>query len=216
MLRINLLPKEVLERRRYEGWYRWVFILAVGLILIVLGIYVLLMLEVSAKNGQLQQIQESSQKYAQDAEQLSIFQKKETELQARQTVAQLALANRINTGQVANDVSLVLPDEVWLGLFEISETTGVTLNAHTPRSASEASDVSYKSIATTLVRLNQLPDIYDVWLTSSANNVFTKFDPPVVSSGTPGSDPKVVDFTVTAKISPPANSAPSTGSPAAQ
>ena len=136
MFRINLLPKEVLERRRYEGWYRWVYIIAVGLTLIILGVYLLLMLEVSAKTTQLQTIQETVTERKAIAEQLSIFENKEQELQARQTVASTALANRVNVGQVAEDVSLVLPDEVWLDLLTINENTGVVMTLETGTSKS--------------------------------------------------------------------------------
>jgi Tfp pilus assembly protein PilN len=215
MFRINLLPKEVLERRRYEGWYRWVFILAVGLILIILGLYVLLLFEVSSKNTQLQTIKESATQQTVLAEQLSIFQNKEQELQARQQVAQTALASRVNVGQVAEDVSLVLPDEVWLDLLTINENTGIVMTAETPRNAGESNDVAYKSVAKTLVRLNELPELYDVWLTTASNGQWQQWAP---STNAESPIPvNVVTFGATTKVVKPAATAaaPGAGSPAA-
>lgn len=210
MFRINLLPKEVLERRRFEGWYRWVFILAIGLTAIILAVYVLLMFEVSAKNSDLQGIQEQAQQFSASAEQLSIFQNKENELQTRQAVAQAALAGRINVGQVANDVSLVLPDEVWLDTLSISQDKGVVLSANTPRTPGETSDVAYKSVAKTLVRLNDLPQLYDVWLSSASNGEWALWANPDSASGT-ALPLKVVIFQASGKIVVPVASGTSGG-----
>lgn len=206
MFRINLLPKEVLERRRYEGWYRWVIILAVGLILIILGVYVLLMFEVSAKNAQLQTIQESANQQKTIAEQLSVFQNKEQELQTRQDVALTALAGRVNVGQVAEDVSLVLPDEVWLDLLTINENTGIVLTAETPRNAGESNDVAYKSVAKTLVRLNELPELFDVWLTTAVNGQWQQWAPTLSADSSP-IPVNVVTFGATTKVIKPATPA---------
>jgi Tfp pilus assembly protein PilN len=211
MFRINLLPKEVLERRRYEGWYRWVFIIAIGLIAIILMVYVLLLLYVGAKNGDLQGIKEQSTQYANSAAKLQVFQDKENELAARQKVAQDALAGRINVGQVANDISLVLPDEVWLDVLSISEDQGVVLSANTPRTSGETVDVSYKSVAKTLVRLNELPQLYDVWLNSAANAEWSQW--AVGASGDPTNALalKVVAFQASGKLVRPGASATATG-----
>ena len=84
-------------------------------------------------------------------------------------IAQTALAGRVNVGQVANDISLVLPDEVWVDLLTINQDTGIILSANTPRTAGESTDVAYKSVAKTLVRLNELPELYDVWLGTATN-----------------------------------------------
>jgi len=200
MFRINLLPKEVLERRRYEGWYRWVFILAIGLVLIVGAVWLLLTVEVNSKQNDLQGIAEQSQSTNAQAEQLSIFQNKEEELQKRQVVAQTALAGRVNVGQVANDISLVLPDEVWLDLLTINQDTGVVLSADTPRTAGESTDVAYKSVAKTLVRLNELPELYDVWLNTATNSTWNQFATRVLQTGGTPNVLKVVAFQASGKV----------------
>jgi Tfp pilus assembly protein PilN len=203
MFRINLLPKEVLERRRYEGWYRWVFILAIGLIAIIFAVSVLLYFDVMSKQNQLQAVLDQSKLYAADAEQLSIFQNKEEELQKRQTVAEAALAGRVNMGQLANDVSLVLPDEVWLDLLTMNQDTGLTLSADTPRTTGESTDVAYKSVAKTLVRLNELPQLYDVWLNSAANATWGQWATANLNAAT-ALPVKVVTFQASGKIVRPA------------
>lgn len=205
MFRINLLPKEILERRRYEGWYRWVGILAIGLIAIIVVVYLGLVIENKSQSDQLQTIQESANQQKTLAGQLSIFENKEQELQTRQNVAQTALAGRINVGQVAEDVSLVLPDEVWLDLLTINENTGIVMTAETPRNSGESNDVAYKSVAKTLVRLNELQEIYDVWLTTASNGQWQQWAPS--NSNTSPIPVNVVTFGATTKVVKPGQSA---------
>jgi Tfp pilus assembly protein PilN len=198
MMRINLLPKEVQERRRYEGLYRWVAYIAIfGLAAVVLA-GAALFFTVNSTENQLNELNQQAQETNTQAEQLSIFQNKEDELQTRESIAQTALANRVNVGQIANDISLVLPDEVWLDLLTINQDTGVVVSGNTPRDAGESTDVAYKSVAKTLVRLNELPQLYDVWLNTASNTTWSQWAPST-SSGTPLSV-KVVAFQASGKV----------------
>jgi Tfp pilus assembly protein PilN len=211
MMRINLLPKEVQERRRYEGLYRYVAYIAIfGLAAVALA-WGWLFFSVGVTESQLQQLNEQAQQTNQQAQQLSIFQNKEDELQARQVVAQTALAGRVNTGQIANDISLVLPDEVWLDLLTINQDTGVVVSGNTPRNAGESTDVAYKSVAKTLVRLNELPQLYDVWLNTASNTTWSQWATIANGQGTP-LPVNVVAFQASGKVMRPGQASGATGS----
>lgn len=199
MFRINLLPKEVLERRKYEDVFGWVFLGAVAAIVVAFGFYGWFWFQANLKQGELTSIQEQSKQYDEEAQQLSIFENKEQELQKRQDVAQTALAGRVNIGQAANDISLVLPDEVWLDTLTIDQLTGMTLQANTPRTPGESTDVAFKSVAKTLVRLNEIPELLDVWLSTATNATWNNWAP------TPGElavapPARVVTFQATGKV----------------
>jgi Tfp pilus assembly protein PilN len=196
MLRINLLPREVLDRQRFEGWYRYIFIITFGLILIVLlaaaGVYV----AVQSTTDELQTAKDRAQQYAEQGRAFDVFEKRENEMAARQAIAQLALADRFNIGKIAEEISLVLPDEVWLDSMNIDQANGLSFIGNTPRSNSQSMNLSYNSVAKTLVRVNALPDIRDVWLTVASNQTWAGYDASSnVTSGTP-----VVQFTTTAKL----------------
>ena len=100
-------------------------------------------------------------------------------------------------GRVAEEVSLVLPDEVWLQQMTLSEVDGLGLTAYTPHSASQSMDVGYKSVAKTLVRLNELPTIHDVWLTTATNAEFGGF---TVATGSTAVPAPTVTFQLAAKV----------------
>lgn len=216
MFKINLLPKEVLERRRYEDWYPRVFLIAAIALLVVIALYALFAFQANSMRGELQSTRDNSEGYRKSAEKLSIFEKKETQLQEREVVAQAALAGRVNVGEVANDISLVLPDEVWLESLTINEETGLILAGNTPRSAGQSTDVAYKSVAKTLVRLSELPGLYDVWLDSAANAQWSKWaittDAAVAgATGAADLNVNVVTFEASGKVVLPPGAASASG-----
>ncbi len=213
MVRVNLLPREVIDRRRFEQWYRYVFIGLVGGVLIVLFAYAGLFLMTQQKVDDLQVLQEEATTLKAQADAYAVFEVKEQELVARSVVAQGALAGRINMGMLAEEISLVLPDEVWLDNISLSQDTGAALVGNTPRSSSESADVAYKSIAKLLVRLNELKSLYDVWLVNASNATWNGWD-------VPEDDPKplpaeTVSFQTTGKILIPAATSTATSAPVA-
>jgi len=213
MVRVNLLPREVIDRRRFEQWYRYVFIGLVGGLLIVLFAYAGLFLMTQQKVDDLQARQEEATTLKSQADAYAVFEVKEQELVARSVVAQTALTGRINMGMLAEEISLVLPDEIWLDSIALSQDTGAALGGSTPRSASESADVAYKSIAKLLVRVNELKSLYDVWLVSATNTTWNGWDVP---EGAPKPLPAdVVSFQATSKIVIPTAPATATPAPAA-
>jgi Tfp pilus assembly protein PilN len=213
MFKINLLPKEVLERRRYEDWYPRVFLIAAVVLVMVIALYALFAFQANSMRGELQSIQEDSQTYQQTAEKLSIFEKKETQLQQREVVAQVALAGRVNVGEVANDISLVLPDEVWLESLTINQESGLVIAGNTPRSAGQSTDIAYKSVAKTLVRLSELPGLYDVWLDSAANAQWTKWAATGAANTVTDLNVNVVTFEASGKVVRPPAAGDATNTP---
>jgi Tfp pilus assembly protein PilN len=216
MFKINLLPKEVLERRRYEDWYPRVFLIAAIALVLVVALYALFAFQANSMRGELQTTREESQQYQQTAEKLSIFEKKETQLQQREVVAQAALAGRVNVGEVANDISLVLPDEVWLESLTISQEKGLILTGNTPRSAGQSTDVAYKSVAKTLVRLSELPGLYDVWLNSASNAQWSKWVASAASATSGGAvnlNVNVVTFEASGKVLRPLSASDAANTP---
>ncbi len=136
------------------------------------GLYI----AVQQKSDELQTAQDTAQKYAEQGKAFDVFEKKEQDLAARQAITQTALADRLNLGKIAEEISLVLPDEVWLDSMTLDEENGVSFHGNTPRPATQSMNVAYKSIAKTLVRLNELRDINDVWLSNATNGVWNAWD----------------------------------------
>lgn len=199
MLRINLLPPEVLERRRWEKWYKYVFFAFFVLLVLTLLVAAWLWLMAQTKQDTLQGLKETSQQYQAQASAFSVFEKKQTELAERETLVNEALAGRVNMGRLADDISLILPEEVWVEVLRVSQETGLDMDAYTPLSSSKSSDVGYKSVAKTLVRLDSLADLEEVWLAAASS---TEYGAWQVETGSepPTTTADVVRFQVNGKV----------------
>jgi len=114
MIRINLLPAEIAERRKYERFYPWLAVFGIVTLSVVLLAWAFLAMQVGARNRTLQQEQETAAQLQQQAEAFSVFEEKESELASRQQTVDQALAGRVKWGKLLNELSLVLPSEVWL------------------------------------------------------------------------------------------------------
>jgi len=201
MMRINLLPAELREKRKYERFYPYVFIVGGVLLAVVVLAWLALQLTASGLSDELQQTQESVNTLEAQAQAFAIFEAQESELQARQQVAAQALTGRVDMGTLLEEVSLVLPDPVWVEELTLNQTDGLVLNAWCPDDTDATLKDGYKVIAATLVRLNALEDLYDVWLTEAASDAYEDFQGKYE-----GESLKSINFESTGKISIPGTS----------
>jgi len=198
-LRINLLPPELLEARRWDKWYRYVFIgfFALLVLLLLIGAWVWLSVQIRVET--LQGLQQQAQEFSVQAQAFSVFEKRQEELVAQRAVVQTALAGRISAGRLADEVSLVLPDETWLEVLSIGEESGLTVAGFTPLSSSQSTNIGYKSVAATMVRLASLPDLSDVWLSTATSTEYSDWQVEDDQTAPTTSQP-VVKFAIAGKV----------------
>lgn len=209
-IRINLLPPEIIEKRKAES-RRLVFV-AVGLTTIaVMGIgWAFLALAVGIKTGEVAATQQQAANLRSQAESFRVFEDRGRDLQARQAIADRALAGRVSWSQLMGDLSLVLPPDIWIDAFDgtqLANASGGTVPAATLTltgwSLDEPIDEAnggFKSIAQLLVRLNDLEQLTNVWLTSAE----------VRPDGYRGES--VINFQSTSQVAVPSSSAGSSAS----
>lgn len=167
MTRINLLPPEIAEKRKAES--RWLYVAAIAIaIFAVLGlVWGFMFLQVQGKQGELASVtQEKSQREA-EAAQLKVFTDQSEQLQKRQQIADQALAARVKWSSVFSEVSLVLPSDVWLETIEGTEKDGLTFTGWALDTSKAGIDYGFKAVAKTLVRLNEVQQLNDIWLEST-------------------------------------------------
>ena len=211
MVRINLLPREILDRRRFEKWYGWVFLAGAVLFVGMAVLWISLSTLANGKIAELQQRQESVNQLKASADAFAVFEQNQAAAQKRVSVANTALAGRLPMGTVAEEISLIMPAEMWLKAIQLDQTTGMTLQGNTPASGKIASDEAFKSVAGLMVRLNVLSSITDVWLTSATIEQFGGFSKSESAAAGTGTTIPSVAFDVVGKIIlPPASSTPST------
>lgn len=199
-MRINLLPPEILEKRRAEKRIIYVALVAMLIFIMLAVVWVLAYMRVDSKQMDLEVRLQEVQATQAKADVLAVFEQKEQDLQARKAVAEQALLNRMNWARLFDELSLVMPTDMWVSSMAWDQDTGIALDGFAIDRATDTPDAGHKSIAKMLVRLADLGDLYDVWLTNSTKTLFL--------------DQPAIQFTATARVrtSTSAPSAESSGS----
>lgn len=189
MMRINLLPPEILERRRAEKRIGWVILAAISIAVVLAGVWTFGYFRVQAKQDELAALQQQVQSTNAQANQLAIFEQRAAELQTRRGLVSLALGDRRDWARLLDEISLVLPADMWVQTISANEEGGLGINGYALDGATDSPDAGHKSVAKALVRLAELDSLYDVWLTSSTKADFQ--------------DSSVIQFSITTKVVAP-------------
>lgn len=200
MVRINLLPQEIIEKRRFETNIRYVVIAGIAVLAVLFAVYGVLTIQSAQRNAELQDRQQTETNLRAQADAFRIFEEKESDLEARLALARQALAGRMEWGRFANELSLIMPSDVWVVTLTCDEDAGVTMFARAVDSDTDVPDVGHKAVAKTLVRLTDLDQLSSVWLSSSVKTTYE--------------EQPVIDFTVTTAVERPDLDEDSDGDPA--
>jgi Tfp pilus assembly protein PilN len=219
-IHINLLPPEILQKRKAES--RRLVFLAVGLTVVaLLGLtWMFGALFVGIKTQEVASAQQDAASLRSQAASFKVFEDRAADLTAREAVANRALDGRIEWSRIMGDLSLVLPPDIWLGTLDgvqrmdnagaapaAGSTTGKTAPGATLTLAGFSLDEpvdkangGFKSIAQLLVRLNDLDQLNNVWLTDAERK-------PAYYRGQ-----NVITFTSTSEVAVPSSTSSSTAS----
>ncbi len=202
MVRINLLPPEILQRRRSEKLVGYAAVAGVALTAVLLAVWGVALFMVSSANQDLQGKKDQAASLQKAAEAFAIFESKEADLAVRRSVVDAALAARVDWARLLSELSLVLPADQWLVRLAAVEEGPPNLTMEgRALDPLDTPDGGHKSIAATLIRLADLEQLSNAWLSRSEKNP-DEFDPFTV-----------IDFEVTADLTtvtttPTANAAP--------
>ena len=207
MIRINLLPPEITQKRKDEHRWRWIVIASIVVAVVFAGVFLLLQLQVSMKQGEVASIRQQAAVLDQQAQRFQIFQVKQAELTSRRTIVANALAGRVDWSRLLSEVALVLPSDIYLTQMGATQpSVGVAGAPNTPGQLTMAGraldvpndvpDLGYKSIAKLLSRLADLQQLDAVWLTDSTK-------PAVVAAGATDRAAYFITFGLSAGVSVP-------------
>ncbi|MDO8915437.1 MAG: hypothetical protein Q7W16_05075 [Coriobacteriia bacterium] len=218
MIRINLLPPEIGQKRKDEHRWQWVIIGGIVAAVVFAGVFMLLQLQVSMKQGEVASVKQQAAVLGEQAQRFQIFQEKQADLAVRRGIVASALAGRVDWSRLLSEVALVLPSDIYLiqmgaaqplaGAAGLPGTPGqLTIGGKALDVPNDVPDLGYRSIAKLLSRLAELQQLDGVWLTNSVK--------PAAATGSIAQTDFFITFGVTAEISAPATAtASSPGVPA--
>lgn len=201
MVRINLLPAEITEKRRFERRFGWVILGGVVVFSAVAVTFFTAMMIGRFQAQELQGLQDEAAGYQKQAEAYKVFEDKQTELSQRQNTVTSAMNGRIDWARLTSELSLILPSDVWLETLQCDEENGLTLQGRA-LDGEDVPDRGFKPLAALLVRLTSLEQLSNVWLTSSSKEPFG------------ASQRSTVSFVITTNVKPTAETSGAPAPPA--
>jgi Tfp pilus assembly protein PilN len=204
VIRINLLPPEIVQKRKDEKRWQWVAIGGVAAVIAVGLVFSALQLQVAGKQSEVASVRQQAEALQQKADKFKIFQEKKVDLDTRRQIADGALAGRMEWSKLLSEISLMLPSDIFLTRLEAlqpasaAEPGKLSLDGKALDYPNDVPDLGYKSVAKLMVRLAELDQLKAVWLSQSSKPA------PTVSQATPGTpinpDSYHILFALTADI----------------
>ena len=204
MIRINLIPPEILQNRADERRWKWMAlaagITAAGLVLF----WAFMALQVTGSTAEVASIDAQATGLESQAAQFQVFQQTEADLTVRKNAVVAAKAGAVDWARMLYELGLVLPKDIYLTAFTGTDAgtgTGstVSLTGQAVDKLSDSPDNGYKSVAKMLVRLSDLSQLDSIWLSSTSV--------PALAAG--ATVAPMISWTVNARIAPDAAATPS-------
>lgn len=222
MTNINLLPPEIAQKRKAER--RRVLMVLSGLAAagVVVFVFVVLRLQVSAGEREVEQLQSQAVRLTSAKVQLQQFADRKAELQKREKIAEDVIAKEIEWAKLLNEISMIIPSDVWLTNIKGSESDGLTFQGWTRETTTSAESTStssstetttvqgHKPVAKWLVRLSLIGELTDIWLTTSQRTEYLE-QPAIQFETTAAWKTPHIPVSASAQTAPPAASQPQSG-----
>jgi Tfp pilus assembly protein PilN len=179
---INLLPRDdYFKRRQKQQKVQWVVVVPVILVVVISGVLSMLFLSASGavkdRNAELATLNaELAAIPTPDASKVQTQTALAAEKQARITAVNAALSRRVAWDRIFRELSLVLPDDVWLTDLSAKSPVSPALAGAAPPSATNVAasgfildgyTYSQAAVARLLGRVTVIPDLYNVQLIKS-------------------------------------------------
>jgi Tfp pilus assembly protein PilN len=171
MIRINLLPPEITEKRKAERRWNYVVLAAVALYVLLGVFWFAIFLQVTTKAADVAGKQQEARSLQAQASGFKIFEDRQQDLQTRQSTADKALEGRIAFSRLFSELALVLPSDAWLTRAHADEKA-FTVAGDAVDSQGDQSSSGFKPIAKLLVHLADVQQLENVWLSSSSKQSY--------------------------------------------
>jgi Tfp pilus assembly protein PilN len=194
VIRVNLLPPEVLQKRKYERFWGYLILGAVMFYVVLAAVAGVLYYMSIGKSVDVANKEQEAASLQVQAEQFKVFEDRQTSLEQRQAVVEQALTDRVAWSKLLTELSLVLPSDVWFESMTVDEKT-VTVEGNAVDHLGDPNASGFKAVAKLLARLGDMREFENLWLTSSSRQHFL---------GQP-----TIHFTLSADVQPKASAADS-------
>ena len=168
MIRINLIPPEILQNRKDERRWKWIALASGVVVAVLVMFWAFMALQVTASKAEVDSIAQEVTGLETQAAQFQVFQRVESDLKVRQGAVVAAKAGAVDWTRMLYELGLVIPRDIYLTSFTGADAgVGANSNVSLAGQAVNKTDNGYKSVAKMLVRLAELNQLDSVWLSNT-------------------------------------------------
>lgn len=175
-IQINLLPLEILEKRKAE---KIISVMIMGIVAIF-AVAVLVFLYsgrlVGTEINKLEELRAENARYEIEISKIAGFESNKIFVEERQQLVNGAVGSKYGWSKWLNNISLLIPNEVWLKSISAQKDGKVVFSGQA-LADSGSRQLGQKSVAKWLVRLSELDDMTDVWLDTSTKDSGARREP---------------------------------------
>lgn len=173
MTRIDLIPLEVVEKHKAR---RLISVIGAGffiVIIIIVVLYALLTGQVMMASNRVDKINQQKKQVQAYINKLKPYEDRKKAVDERKTTVGTVTTNQMKWSSVLNDISMVMPSDVWLKQLTIDINPILTQQQSTTTSAAETKTPPIKligyafdhaAVARLLVHLSEIDQFRSVWL----------------------------------------------------
>jgi type IV pilus assembly protein PilN len=208
IININLLPKSILEKRKLERLLKLLFMTAIVVVFLIVGVYGYNLIRISAARSDLAIVQAENQAFELEISKIADFEQNKLLVDAHENLVNTAVDGKYSWSRMLNNISLIVPNEVWLTDFSAGKDGEMSF------SGLALGDDGQKVVAKWLVHLAEMRDTTDIWLTSSkrTNQTAAPAGPTPLTPGEAASQ-ELMEFQTKVKIKSLQPDAPASPAP---
>ncbi len=198
---INLLPKEVLEKRKAEHQLAFMLLGVVVMVFLLISVYGFNFIRILQAQTDLEAVKTENARVQTEIAKIGDFEKVRSLVEKKQNLISTITSKKYSWSRLLNNISLIVPNEIWLTKLEVQDNGKLSFSGKA-LAGTETSGIGHKPVAKWLVHMSELNDIEDVWLTTSKKSAAesgSQEDEELPASSTADSS-SIIDFESRASI----------------
>lgn len=162
--KINLLPQEILNQRRFELWYPWIISVALIVALLIGLFYVGSLIGLKSHREEVQSIQTEITSTKRQSDLLAHFEKEKKLYDAREKIVKEALQDRLDPYLCGLAVTYYLPSTVAIEMMTFNATNGMSIEGEVEDATTNPKMKDWRGVAETIDSLEKSPLLRNIWL----------------------------------------------------
>jgi Tfp pilus assembly protein PilN len=207
MTRIDLIPPELVEKHKAKRIMSYIAMGSGVIFVVLIIVYLATLGQVILASSRVKQIKAEDQRVQAYVTNLKPYNARKTVLDDRTKIVQTILTSQVLWSGVLNDISMVVPNDVWLKTVKMDITQYVNPKSGTGKTAADTPPITitgdaadHAAVARWLVHLGEINSFRSVWLDYATEQQITTGSVTTPGATGNGGTMKVIEFQTTVKL----------------